>query len=158
MSGATQATVVLDRNHVDYTLHSYHHDARAESFGAEAASQLGVDPARLFKTLIVTVDGGLVCGIVPVAGSLDLKAVAAAVGGKKAAMAAPAAAQRATGYVIGGISPLGHRNRIPIVLDSTALLHDTVLVSAGKRGLQVELAGSDLARLTAAVIADISAA
>lgn len=137
-------------------LHSYTHDPGAASYGAEAAEVLGMDPARVFKTLMVEVEGRLAVGIVPVSGTLDLKAFAAALGAKKAAMADPASAQRRTGYVLGGISPLGQRLPSPTVLDSGALALETLLVSGGKRGLDIELAPTDLARLTAAITAPIS--
>jgi Cys-tRNA(Pro)/Cys-tRNA(Cys) deacylase len=153
----TPATALLTRAGVTYTLHPYEHDPRAEGYGEEAAASLGVIPQRLFKTLIATVDGTLTCGVVPVAGHLDLKALAAAVGGKRAAMADPAAAQRATGYVLGGISPLGQKTRLAVVIDSSALEYDSVFVSAGKRGLQVELAPSDLVEQCHASTAAISA-
>lgn len=122
----------------------------------EAAQSLGLDPAQVFKTLLADVDGDLTVAVVPVDRSLDLKALAAAVAGKRAAMADPAAAERATGYVVGGISPLGQRRRLPTVVDASALEWDTVLVSAGRRGLDVELAPADLVRLTAAATAPIS--
>jgi Cys-tRNA(Pro)/Cys-tRNA(Cys) deacylase len=138
-------------------LHPYAHDPRAEGFGEEAATLLDVEPQRLLKTLIAAVDGTLACGVVPVAGRLDLKAFAAALGGKRAEMADPGAAQRATGYVIGGISPLGQKSRLPIVIDESALGYETVFVSAGKRGLQVELAPGDLIRLCSAKTAAIAA-
>lgn len=157
MATATPATVVLDRAGVAYTLHPYTHDPRAEGYGDEAASRLDVGPERLFKTLIATIDGKLACGVVPVAGHLDLKALAAAVGGKRAEMADPGAAQRATGYVVGGISPLGQKSRMPIVVDRSALDHETVFVSAGKRGLQVELRPSDLIEQSGATTAGIAA-
>ncbi len=140
-----------------HTLHSYDHDPRHESYGLEAAQALGVEPGRVFKTLVTEVDGALVVGVVPVTGQLDLKALAAAAGGKKAKLAEVAAAERATGYVAGGISPLGQRKRLPVVLDASARDFATVFCSAGRRGLEVELAPSDLARLTGAVVAPISA-
>jgi Cys-tRNA(Pro)/Cys-tRNA(Cys) deacylase len=121
----------------------------------EAATALGVDPRQVFKTLIADVDGALTVAVVPVEGQLDLKALAAAVGGKKAAMADPAAAERATGYVVGGISPLGQRRRLATVVDSSALEFPVVLVSAGRRGVDVELAPADLVRLTGARTAPI---
>jgi Cys-tRNA(Pro)/Cys-tRNA(Cys) deacylase len=155
--GATPATTLLSKTGIDYSLHPYHHDPRAEAFGEEAAQALGVDPARIFKTLIATVDGRLVCGVVPVAGHLDLKALAAAVGGKRAAMADPTAAARATGYVVGGISPLGQRSRLTVVVDSSAAHFATVFVSAGRRGLQVELAPADLVSAAEGVLAAIAA-
>lgn len=139
-------------------LHPYEHDPRAETFGDEAAEALGVPPERIFKTLIAAGDAGaLACAVVPVAGRLDLKALAAAIGGKRAALADPAAAARATGYVIGGISPLGQKSQLPVVVDESASAFETVYVSAGRRGLQVELAPADLVRLTQARLARISA-
>ncbi len=152
----TPATALLAREKVTHTLHPYPHDPRSDAFGEEAATALGVAPERLFKTLIASVDGRLVCAVVPVAGRLDLKALAAAVGAKRAAMAEPAAAARATGYVVGGISPLAQKTRLRVVIDESASRYPTVFVSAGKRGLQVELAPSDLARLTSAVLAPIA--
>lgn len=154
----TPATALLARQRVAFELHPYVHDPRSASYGAEAAEALGVPPGRLFKTLVVSVDGRLAVGVVPVTGSLDLKAIAAALGGKKAAMAEPAAAERATGYVTGGISPLGHRSRLPVVVDASARDWDTVYVSAGRRGLQVSLAPDDLVRVANATVAPIAAA
>jgi Cys-tRNA(Pro)/Cys-tRNA(Cys) deacylase len=152
----TPATALLAKRKVPYTLHSYDHDPRAESFGLEAAELLGLDPARVFKTLVAEVDGRLAVGVVPVTGQLDLKALAAALKGKKARMAEVAAAERATGYVAGGISPLGQKKRLPVVIDASASTFDTVFVSAGRRGLDVELTPADLADLTAAVVAPIA--
>ncbi|HTI23276.1 MAG TPA: Cys-tRNA(Pro) deacylase [Kutzneria sp.] len=152
----TPATALLAKRKVPYTLHSYDHDPRAESFGLEAAELLGLDPARVFKTLVAEVDGRLAVGVVPVTGQLDLKALAAALRGKKARMAEVAAAERATGYVAGGISPLGQKKRLPVVIDASASTFDTVFVSAGRRGLDVELTPADLADLTAAVVAPIA--
>ncbi len=157
MASGTPATVALAKAKVAFTLHPYAHAPGADSYGDEAAAALGVVPSRLFKTLIASVEGKLVCGVVPVAGRLDLKALAAAVGGKKAEMADPAAAQRATGYVVGGISPLGQRSRLQVVVDSSASSFETVFVSAGRRGLQVELAPSDLVAVAGAVLAPIAA-
>jgi Cys-tRNA(Pro)/Cys-tRNA(Cys) deacylase len=153
----TPATALLTRAKVAFTLHPYAHDPRAEAYGEEASAALGVPPERIFKTLIATVDGKLVCGVVPVAGRLDLKALAAAVGGKRAELAEAAAAARATGYVIGGISPLGQKSRLPVVVDESAAGFPTVFVSAGRRGLQVELAPVDLVALAAARLAPIAA-
>ncbi|MFL6130437.1 MAG: Cys-tRNA(Pro) deacylase [Mycobacteriales bacterium] len=153
----TPATALLAKEGVAHTLHPYEHDPRATSYGEEAAAALGVDPARLFKTLVATVDGALAVGVVPVTGSLDVKALAAALGGKRAAMADPAAAARATGYVTGGISPLALRSRLPVAVDASATGWPTVYVSAGRRGLQVELAPADLVRLTAATLAPLAA-
>jgi Cys-tRNA(Pro)/Cys-tRNA(Cys) deacylase len=156
--GGTPATVALTAAGVTYTVHAYEHDPAHPSYGEEAAEAMGVSPDRVFKTLVADVDGNLVVAVVPVAGSLDLKALATAVGGKRAAMADPAAAERTTGYVRGGISPLGQRRGLPTVLDSSARLHTTICVSAGRRGLEVELPPTDLARLTEAVHAPIARA
>lgn len=153
--GGTPALVALHGAGVPHMTHAYEHDVRSTAYGEEAAAALGVDPLRLLKTLVVDVDGRLVVAVVPVAGSLDLKALAAAVGGRRAALADQRAAERATGYIRGGISPLGHRTRLPVVVDAGALAHDTVLVSAGRRGLQVELAPADLVRLAGATTAAI---
>ncbi|HET6857448.1 MAG TPA: Cys-tRNA(Pro) deacylase [Streptomyces sp.] len=157
-SAGTPATVALAAADTAYTLHAYEHDPASPSYGEEAARALGVSADRVFKTLVADVDGELTVAVVPVAGSLDLKALASAVGGKRAAMADPAAAERTTGYVRGGISPLGQRKRLRTVLDSTASSHPTVCVSAGRRGLEVELSPADLAALTDAVIAPIGRA
>ncbi|ANC29671.1 Cys-tRNA(Pro)/Cys-tRNA(Cys) deacylase YbaK [Isoptericola dokdonensis DS-3] len=156
-SHGTPAIVALDRAGVPYTLHPYEHDpASGLSYGLEAAAALGADPAQVFKTLLADVDGALVVGIVPVAGSLDLKALARAVGGKRATMADLAVAQRATGYVVGGISPLGQKQRLRTVLDATATGFDVVYISAGRRGLDLSLAPADLLRLTGGVTADVA--
>ncbi|MDX3852839.1 Cys-tRNA(Pro) deacylase [Streptomyces sp. AK02-01A] len=157
-SGGTPATVALTAAGTAYTLHAYEHDPASASYGEEAAEALGVSPDRVFKTLVADVDGELTVAVVPVAGSLDLKALAAAVGGKRASMADPAAAERTTGYVRGGISPLGQRKRLRTVLDASAQTHPTICVSAGRRGLEVELSPADLAALTAAVLAPIGRA
>lgn len=154
-AGGTPATVALTRAGVEFTVHAYPHDPAAPNYGLEAAEALGLPPERVFKTLFTLVDGRLVVGIVPVSGQLDLKAVAAAVGGKRATMADPAHAERASGYVVGGISPLGQKRPHPTVLDSSALEHPTVFVSGGRRGLDLELAPEDLVRLTAAVVGRI---
>jgi Cys-tRNA(Pro)/Cys-tRNA(Cys) deacylase len=151
----TPATTLLDRRRVPYRLHSYPHRA-GEAYGPEAARALDLDPARVFKTLVAEVDGDLTVGVLPVTGSLDLKALAAAVGGKRAKLAEVKAAERATGYVAGGISPLGQRKRLPVVLDSTATQFDTVFCSGGRRGLEIELAPADLVALTDATLADIT--
>lgn len=135
--------------------HGRDRDARP-SYGLDAAAALGVDPARMFKTLIATADVRLVAGLVPVDGELDLKRLAAAVGARKAVLAEPAAAERATGYVVGGISPLGGRRPLPTVIDRSVLGHDTVYVSAGRRGLQLVLRPADLVHLTTAIVADIA--
>ncbi len=158
MATGTPATALLARSDVPFSLHPYAHDPRADAYGEEAAAALGVAPERIFKTLIASVDGKLVCAVVPVAGRLDLKALAASVGGKRAEMADPQAAARATGYVVGGISPLGQKSRLAVVVDESAAAFDTVYVSAGRRGLQVELAPDDLLRLAPAVFARIATA
>jgi len=158
MSAGTPATVALDQAKIAYVLHPYRHDGRAESYGREAATELGVDPNRIFKTLIAAADGRLVCAVIPVAARLSLKALASARSAKKAELADPGSAQRATGYVLGGISPLGHKRAMPVVIDISAQSFESVLVSAGRRGLQVELAPSDLIRLTGAVQAKIATA
>lgn len=155
-AGATPATQALTRAGVAFTLHPYEHDPRAESFGLEAAGALGVDPACVLKTLLADVDDRLVVGVVPVSGRLDLKALARAVGGSRAAMADPATAERSTGYVVGGISPLGQRRRLPTVVDVSALAHPVVYVSGGRRGLDLGLAPVDLVALTDAVTAAVA--
>jgi Cys-tRNA(Pro)/Cys-tRNA(Cys) deacylase len=154
-SNGTPATAALAAAGVPFVLHPYAHDPSAASYGAEAAEALGIAPEKVFKTLMVEVEGRLAVGVVPVSGNLDLKAFAAALGAKKASMADPAAAERRTGYVLGGISPLGQRQSSPTVIDSSAVDLGTMLVSAGKRGLDVELAPADLIRLTSAVTAAI---
>jgi Cys-tRNA(Pro)/Cys-tRNA(Cys) deacylase len=154
-AGGTPATVALTQAGIAYQVRAYEHDPRAESYGLEAAQALGVDPARVFKTLLATLDGSLVVGVVPVSGHLDLKALAKALDGSKALMADVAAAERATGYVAGGISPVGQRRPHRTVLDASALEHDTVLVSGGRRGLDLEIAPQDLVAITGAVIATI---
>ena len=165
MSGrGTPALEVLRAAGVAHAVHEYaapaqasHRDRdRRPQYGLDAVAALGLDPARVFKTLVADADGTLVAAVVPVAGELDLKALAAAVGARKAALAAPADAERATGYVVGGISPLGMRRRLPTVLDASAEALGTIHVSGGRRGLQVELAPIDLARLAGATLARIS--
>ena len=151
----TTATMALERAKIPFTLHEYAHDPRNESYGTEASEALGVPAERVFKTLVAEVDGALVTGVVPVGGQLDLKALAAAAGGKKAAMAQVTAAERATGYVAGGISPVGQRKRLPVVVDASAMGFATVFCSAGRRGLEIELAPADLVRATGATVADI---
>jgi Cys-tRNA(Pro)/Cys-tRNA(Cys) deacylase len=149
----TPAVVAARRAGIEFALHEYEHDPQAESYGLEAAERLGVDPARVLKTLVVEQDGSLAVAIVPVTAQLDLRAL-----GKRAALADRAAAERATGYVLGGISPLGQRRRLPAVLDESALAFATVYVSAGRRGLELELAPADLARLTGARVAAVASA
>ena len=154
-TGGTPATVALTRAGVEHTVHTYEHDPSASSYGLEAAELLGLDPARVLKTLLADADGRLVVGVVPVAGQLDLKALAAAVGAKRAVMADPREAERATGYVVGGISPIGQKRPHPTVVDESALGHPTVFVSGGRRGLDLELAPGDLIKVTGAGTAPI---
>jgi Cys-tRNA(Pro)/Cys-tRNA(Cys) deacylase len=139
----TPAIRAAEKAGVPFTLHEYAHDPRASSYGLEAAEKLGLDPARVFKTLVADVDGALTVAIVPVAAQLDLKAL-----GKRVALADTKLAERTTGYVAGGISPLGQRKRLPTVLDDSALGFATIHVSAGRRGLEIELAPADLLALT----------
>jgi Cys-tRNA(Pro)/Cys-tRNA(Cys) deacylase len=153
---ATPAVRVLEQARVAHTLHPYDPEHGADQGHGEAAvAALGADPRQVFKTLVTRVDGTLTVAVVPVAGSLDLKALAAAVGGRKALMAEPVDVERATGYVLGGISPLGQRKALPTVVDDSALGFETIMVSAGKRGLQVELPPAELVRLTRARTASI---
>ncbi|GAA0282921.1 Cys-tRNA(Pro) deacylase [Cryptosporangium japonicum] len=153
----TPATQALSRARADFTVHEYAHDPASGSYGLEAAQALGVAPERVFKTLVAQIDGALHVAVVPVTGELDLKALAAAVGKKKAAMADPTLAERTTGYVRGGISPLGQRKRLPTVIDRSAESFATVFVSAGRRGLEVEVSPADLVRLTNATVAALAA-
>jgi Cys-tRNA(Pro)/Cys-tRNA(Cys) deacylase len=139
----TPAIVAAERAGVAFTVHEYAHDPKAASYGLEAAEKLGIDPAFVFKTLVADVDGTLTVAIVPVAAQLDLKAL-----GKRVTMADAKLAERTTGYVTGGISPLGQRKRLPTVLDESALAFATIHVSAGRRGLEIELAPADLLELT----------
>ena len=155
-SGGTPATVALTRAEIDFTLHPYAHDPRAQSYGLEAAEALGVEPERVFKTLMASLDGNLVVGIVPVTGQLDLKALARALGGSKAQMAEVATAERATGYVAGGISPVGQKRSHPTIVDESATTYETVYVSGGRRGLDLELAPTDLIKVTYATTAPIT--
>ena len=153
----TPAVLAAQRARIDFTLHEYVHDAAAESYGREAAEKLGVPAEQVFKTLVAKLDGArLAVAVVPVNRTLDLKALAAALGGKRAAMAEVAEAERATGYVAGGISPLGQRKRIPTALDRSALDWETIYVSAGRRGLEIALAPADLLRLCGGTAADVA--
>ena len=153
----TTATIALDRAKIPYKLHEYEHDPRRESCGLEASEALGVPPEQVFKTLVAAVDGSLAVGVVPVHRQLDLKALAAAAGGKRAVMAVVAAAERATGYVAGGISPVGQKRRLPVVVDESALSRGTMFCSGGRRGLEIELAPADLIKATGAIVAAIAA-
>ncbi|MCF4121788.1 Cys-tRNA(Pro) deacylase [Antribacter sp. KLBMP9083] len=155
--GGTPAIVALEKAGVAHTLHPYEHDPGSDlGYGLEAAAAIGVTATQVFKTLLADVDGRLVVGIVPVDRKLDLKALAKAAGGKKAIMAEPASAERATGYVVGGISPLGQKQRHATVLDDSAEAYDVVYVSGGRRGLDVGLAPGDLLRLTGGTTAPIA--
>jgi Cys-tRNA(Pro)/Cys-tRNA(Cys) deacylase len=147
----TPAIVAAERAGIAFTVHEYAHDPKATSYGLEAAEKLGLDPARVFKTLVADVDGTLTVAIVPVGAQLDLKAL-----GKRVTMADVKLAERTTGYVTGGISPLGQRKRLPTVVDESALGHETIFVSAGRRGLELELAPGDLVTLTGARVAAVA--
>lgn len=154
----TPAINAAKKAKVKFNVHEYVHDANAESYGEEAAEALGLDPAQVFKTLLVAINGDnkkLAVGVVPVSGQLDLKLMATALKAKKVAMANPQDAERATGYVVGGISPLGQKKRLPLVLDQSALDYSTICMSAGKRGLEIEMAAEDLVQLTTAIVAPI---
>jgi Cys-tRNA(Pro)/Cys-tRNA(Cys) deacylase len=153
---STPAALALERAGVSYQLHQYDHDPASPSYGEEAADALAVDPARVFKTLVAATGEQLIVGVVPVVAKLDLKALASAVGAKRAEMATAAAAERATGYVLGGISPLGQKRRLSTVIDESAEQWPTIYCSGGRRGLEIELAPTDLAGLTAARFAPIA--
>jgi len=154
--GVTPAVKLLERSGVDHRIHTYDHDPAAEAYGTEAADLLGLESASVFKTLVATVDGTFVVGVVPVSGRLDLKALARAAGGKKAAMAEQADAQRVTGYVLGGISPLGQKKRLKTFLDDSARSRPMVYVSGGRRGLEIELKPDDLIQATGGRYAPIA--
>jgi Cys-tRNA(Pro)/Cys-tRNA(Cys) deacylase len=151
MAAKTPAIAAAERAGIPFTLHEYDHDPKAESYGLEAAELLGLDPRRVFKTLVVDRDGTLAVAIVPVAAQLDLNAL-----GKRTSMADRAKAERSTGYVLGGISPLGQRRQLPTTIDASALEHETIHVSAGRRGLEIELDPNDLVRLTGAQVRAIA--
>jgi Cys-tRNA(Pro)/Cys-tRNA(Cys) deacylase len=155
-SPSTPATVALDRAGIAYRPHVYEHHETATNFGEEAAAALGLREAQVFKTLVVSVDGRLAVAIVPVANRLDLKAIAAAVGGKKATLAAPDLAEKRTGYVVGGISPVGQKTALPTVLDASAGSYPTIFVSGGRRGFDIELAPADLLSVTNGTTASIA--
>lgn len=158
--GATPAVRALAAAGVEYTEHPYEHDPAAQSYGLEAAEAIGAAPDRVYKTLLaqtdLPADHGLVVGIVPVTGQLDLKALAAAVGAKKATMSDPSLAERVTGYVVGGISPVGQKRALPTLVDESAMTHATVFISGGRRGLDLELPPSDLVELTSATLVAIA--
>lgn len=154
----TPAVNCAKKARISYQIHSYQHDASSSSYGEEAANALGISTEQVFKTLLVSLDGNpkrLAVGVVPVSGTLDLKAIGAVLGSKKVVMADPQEAQRATGYLLGGISPLGQKKPLPLVIDQSARAFKTLFVSAGKRGLEIELAPADLLRLTAGQYGDI---
>ena len=155
--GATPAMKALDSAGVEYRVHEYEHDQRSTSFGLEAAAALGVPASRVFKTLLASDGTALVVGIVPVDKTLDLKALATHVKVKRLVMADPAVAERSTGMVVGGISPVGQKRLLPTVIDESAMGQERVLVSGGRRGLDVELSPQDLVRLTRAVVGSIAA-
>jgi Cys-tRNA(Pro)/Cys-tRNA(Cys) deacylase len=153
----TPAIELATKYKVAFTVHQYQHNSKAESYGDEAAVSLGADPKQVFKTLVVELNSGeLAVGVVPVSGSLNLKAIANAANAKKAAMADKLKVQRSSGYVLGGVSPIGQRKPLTTIIDSSANNFSTVFVSAGKRGLEIELSASDLANLTSATFAPIS--
>lgn len=156
MSAATPALRYLDRRAIAHTVHEYRHDPTVTAYGDEAASVLGVDPARIFKTIVCTTGSRLVVAVVPVGCEVDLRALAAEVGAKRVDTATAAEAERATGYVIGGISPLGQKRALPAVVDESALSWGSVFVSAGRRGLEVELAPADLVAATSASVAAVA--
>ncbi|HDZ37991.1 MAG TPA: Cys-tRNA(Pro) deacylase [Marinobacter sp.] len=145
----TPGIYAISKAGISHKVHEYEHDPASAGYGHEAAEKMGVDPARVFKTLVVTVDGKtLVVGVVPVTGMLSMKRIAKAAGGKKAGMADPQEVQRRTGYVMGGVSPLGQKNPLKTFIDASAGAFDTVYISAGRRGLEIELSPRDLAQLT----------
>lgn len=159
--GGTPAIVVLEQATVEFSVHHFTNDVAPgeHGYGKAAAQALGVDEDRVFKTLLVTLQGGTsthAVGIVPVSGKLSLKGIAAALGAKKADMLDPVAAERMTGYVVGGISPFGQRKLLPTVIDETATMWDTIFVSGGKRGMDIEVLPHDLIRILSATVADIS--
>jgi Cys-tRNA(Pro)/Cys-tRNA(Cys) deacylase len=153
---ATPAVAALVALGIEHRTHTYEHDPAARSYGQEAADAMGVDPARVFKTLVASIAGSLAVAVVPVAGELDLKAFAGALGAKRAEMADGAAAERSSGYVLGGISPIGQKRRLATVVDASAEQHDTVFVSGGRRGFEIELRPADLVEVTAGRFAPIA--
>ncbi len=159
--GSTPAILLLEKEGISFQVASFGHEVAVgnHGYGKAAALALGVAEGRVFKTLLVALHGGRNThgvGIVPVSCLLSLKAIASALDAKKAEMLEPNAAERMTGYVVGGISPFAQRKKLPTVIDSTALLYDSIFVSAGKRGLDIEIKGYDLVRVLSATVADIS--
>lgn len=146
----TPATLALTRAQVPHTIHEYVHDPRVRAFGEESVAALGLNPEQVLKTLVANVDGKPTIGVVPVSGHLDLKALAHAAGGRRAEMASAELAERLTGYVVGGISPIGHRRSLPTYVDEQAILFDVVYVSGGRRGLSIGIAPDDLVSITGA--------
>ena len=155
--GGTPAIVALQRAEVVFTVHEFEADPSDRHYGSAAAAAMGADPSRVFKTLIVNVDERPVVAIVAVSGQLSLKDLAAAARGKRAEMCSPDVAQRITGYVVGGISPFGQKRRLPTIIDETCVLFETVFVSGGRRGLDIEIAPDDLVAVLGAVVAPIGA-
>lgn len=155
-NASTPATVALTAAGVAFTVHTYDHDPAARSFGMEAVEALGLPAEQMFKTLVVDTGAGLAVAVVPVSGSLDLKAMASALGVKRVEMARPEAAERSSGYVVGGISPLGQKRRLPTVVDESAGLFDIIFVSGGRRGMDIGLAPTDLIAVSEARVADIA--
>lgn len=153
----TPAINEAKKQKIQYKVHQYTHNPNHSSFGLEAAESLDLDAARVFKTLVVQLDNGtLTVGIVPVSSKLNMKQVAKAAGSKKAAMADAALVEKSTGYVLGGVSPLGQKKRLPTIIDSSASNHKTIFVSGGRRGLEIELSSDDLCRLTSGSFAEIA--
>lgn len=157
MSMKTRGTLMLEKAGIAFTVHAYQYDPDAAAIGLQAAQALGEAPERVLKTLMALVDGRPVCAIVPSDCEVSMKRLAAAVGGKSAAMMKPAEAERLTGYVVGGISPFGQKRQVPTVIEAQAMGHDLVYLNAGQRGLQVRLSPADAARCTGAIVAPIVA-
>lgn len=153
----TPAINAAKKAKISFQTHQYEHDSTAESYGEEAAEKLGISSDRVFKTLLAEVDKELVVAVLPVSHLLNLKRCAAAFKGKKAVMANPQDAERATGYVVGGISPLGQKKRLKMVIDESAQTFESIYVSAGRRGLEIELSAGDLAKLTGAIFSSVCA-